>query len=99
MVLYLSDLVVVGQEHGQVLRFLNGGWLSHFSQELGSSDGQREKNISKEGKDQHRTYHNQASLNTICHYDNQLYIDTFIRQIQLLSDNKNMLLSFLWREQ
>lgn len=36
----LGDLVVVGQEHGQILRLLDGRRLRHFPEELGGSDRQ-----------------------------------------------------------
>lgn len=38
---HLSDPVVIGQEHGQVLRFLDGLGVRHLPQELGRSETQR----------------------------------------------------------
>ena len=41
----LGDLVVVGQEHGQVLRLLDGRRLRHLPQELGCSGGEEDKKL------------------------------------------------------
>lgn len=39
----LGDLVVVGQEHGQILRLLDGRRLRHFPEELGGSEGEAQR--------------------------------------------------------
>lgn len=40
---HLGDPVVIGQEHRQVLRFLNGLGVRHLPQELGRSEMQGRK--------------------------------------------------------
>ena len=39
----LGDLVVVGQEHGQVLRLLDGLRVGHLPQELGCPGGEEDR--------------------------------------------------------
>lgn len=40
---HLGDPVVIGQEHGQVLRFLDGLGVGHLPQELSRSKTQRRR--------------------------------------------------------
>lgn len=39
----LGDFVVVCEEHGQVLRLLNGRRLGHFSEELSSTERKQDR--------------------------------------------------------
>ena len=39
----LSDFVVICEEHGKVLRLLNGRGLRHFSEELSSTERKKER--------------------------------------------------------
>lgn len=44
----LSDFVVVSQEHGQILRLLDGRRLRHFSEELGGSGQRKETDLEEQ---------------------------------------------------